>query len=286
MPVKRAEPFIKVPMQSLGYQTEVFLARIFGQVVDLPSYVAIRTPSNPDFHWGNYVIFKQAPSLDSTQAWLEVFEQEIVSQQPTRHVLLAWDGITETCGDPSGLIERGLGVELSHVLTTEMPEAPDGFNTELEVRALVTEDDWAQALENQILCRGPAFSRASWEPFKTAQMRTFREAAEAGHGAWFGAFVGSTLVGDLGIYVEGTLGRYQNVGTHPDWRRQSVARSLVYKAGCIAKERWGLRRLVIVVEPDSEAERVYHAAGFRMTEWMSAAYRSPWTWDDVGSNSA
>jgi len=47
------------PMQirSLAYQTDLFFPRFDGEVVDRGDYTVIRTPSNPTFHWGNFLLF-------------------------------------------------------------------------------------------------------------------------------------------------------------------------------------------------------------------------------------
>ena len=56
--------------------------------------------------------------------------------------------------------------------------------------------------------------------FKKSQMRQYRKMSDAGKGYWFGAYLGGNLVGDLGVFCEAEVGRYQSVGTHPGYRRQ------------------------------------------------------------------
>ena len=48
---------------------------------------------------------------------------------------------------------------------------------------------------------------------------------------------------DLGIYFEDDLGRYQNVTTHEDFRRQGICATLVYEAGQYAIKNWKLNAL-------------------------------------------
>jgi len=265
-------------MRSIAYRTEVFLARYFGDVHEHPAHVVIRTPQNPTYHWGNYVIFRQPPTPGCASTWLATFEREIASKQPTQHVVLAWDGVEDSYRDTEALVAQGLHIEYSAVLTADTLVEPPRSNTTMHVRPLTSDDDWSQALENQILCGAPIFPRDTYAPFKALQMKTFRKATQAGQGAWFGAFKGSQLVGDLGIFVGEGLGRYQNVGTHPEWRGQGVARTMVYQAARAMQARGGVERWVIVVDPESVAERAYQAAGFVRSEWMCAAHHSPWNW--------
>jgi hypothetical protein len=63
-------------IQSLGYRTDLFFSRISGTVADHGEYVAVHTPSNPTYWWGNFVLFKRAPRLEDTTDWLETFKRE------------------------------------------------------------------------------------------------------------------------------------------------------------------------------------------------------------------
>ena len=50
----------------------------------------------------------------------------------------------------------------------------------------------------------------------------------------FGAFFEGNMVGNLGVFYEQELARYQSIGTNPDFRRRGICGTLVYKAGQIA----------------------------------------------------
>ena len=53
---------------------------------------------------------------------------------------------------------------------------------------------------------------------------THRGLVEAGHGAWFGAFLGDRLVSSMGLVRAGEgLARFQDVKTHPDARGRGIA---------------------------------------------------------------
>jgi GNAT superfamily N-acetyltransferase len=101
-----------------------------------------------------------------------------------------------------------------------------------------------------------------------AQLARYRRMAEAGLGAWLGAFVDGRLVADLGLFCKGDIGRYQAVGTAPDYRRRGYAGSLVYEAGLWGLRHLGLRLLVIVADAGSAAERLYRSVGFGFAEYQ------------------
>lgn len=90
--------------------------------------------------------------------------------------------------------------------------------------------------------------------------------SEAGLGNWFGAFIGEQLVGDLGIFHENGIGRYQNVGTHPNFRKQGICGTLVYQSGLIALRDYKIQYLVMEADPDYHAARIYESVGFKRNE--------------------
>ena len=73
-------------------------------------------------------------------------------------------------------------------------------------------------------------------------------------------------MGDLGIFFEGPVGRYQMVGTHPDFRKQGICGTLVYEAGLMAFEEFALDHLVMEADPDYHAARIYESVGFNKAE--------------------
>jgi len=87
------------------------------------------------------------------------------------------------------------------------------------------------------------------------------------------------LVGDLGIFCDRELGRYQSVQTHPDFRKRGIAGNLVYQAGVYAYENHDVERLVIVAEADSPAQRLYHSIGFQFTEYQMGIWKA-----DIGTD--
>jgi predicted GNAT family acetyltransferase len=102
-------------------------------------------------------------------------------------------------------------------------------------------------------------------------MRSYRRMSEAGLGHWYGAFSENQLVADLGLFHDGALGRFQNVGTHPAFRRRGVCATLVFLAsqhalGEHALGEHALKTLVMVADEDGDARRVYEDVGFVATE--------------------
>ena len=52
-------------LYSLGRKTDIIFAKFSGKVIDRGNYILIQTPSNTEYHWGNYVIFDIHGELSS-----------------------------------------------------------------------------------------------------------------------------------------------------------------------------------------------------------------------------
>lgn len=88
----------------------------------------------------------------------------------------------------------------------------------------------------------------------------------AGLGLWFGAFLENRLVADLGVFTAGRIGRFQQVGTHPDYRRRGICGALVYQASRYAFDQMKLETLVMVADENYHAAKIYESVGFQAKE--------------------
>jgi predicted GNAT family acetyltransferase len=99
---------------------------------------------------------------------------------------------------------------------------------------------------------------------------------EAGHGVWFGAFLGDRLVSSMGLVRAGEgLARFQDVKTHPDARGRGLAGTLVHTVSRYGFDHLDAETLVMVADPDYLAIRVYRSVGFDDTETQLQALRMP-----------
>lgn len=108
------------------------------------------------------------------------------------------------------------------MLTSSKLNPPPHLNRHVEVRKISSDIDWYEVVRLQVMCADPKFMSKDYERFKQRQFDSYRKMVAVGLGSWFGAFIDGKLVGDLGIFFEGNVGRYQNVGTHPNLRRQGI----------------------------------------------------------------
>jgi hypothetical protein len=64
-------------IKSLGYRTDLIFASFDGEIFDRGDYQVIRSPTNPTFYWGNFLLFPQPPQEGDHEKWRERFVQQI-----------------------------------------------------------------------------------------------------------------------------------------------------------------------------------------------------------------
>ena len=240
------------------------------EVTDRGGYLVIRTPANPAFWWGNFLLLPAPPELGEPDGWLATFAAEFPG---AAHLTLGVDTADAASVDADAFAAVGLEAELSSVLTATAPHAPPHPNSGATCRPLETDDDWRQAESLGIVMY--AGTPGGDPDFVRARLAAQRALTRAGHGWWFGAFTGGQLAAQLGLISDGSpIARYQNVETHPDARRQGLAGTLVWQAGQYALAH-GARTLVMAADPAEGAIRVYRSVGFAQRETQIGFFRTP-----------
>ncbi len=253
-------------IRSLGYRTDLIFARVHGVIADRGDHLVIRTPSNPGFYWGNFLLFDQPPGDGALERWKALFHEEIASRQPARHLAFGWDSPEGERGVLEPFLAAGFLLNESVVLVADAVHPPRYPNRDVSIRPLSTDDEWRQAMENQVACHASRFPLPAYREFKARQMNAYRRMADAGLGAWFGAFAEGRLVADLGVFVDGGVARFQAVETHPGFRRGGICGTLVHESARHAFATLGVERLVMVADAHHHAGRIYESLGFRPTE--------------------
>jgi len=264
-----------VPIQSLGYRTDVMVRRLSGSVVEEHgAYIVVRTPASPEFWWGNFLLMPAAPSLSDAEQWESWFVAEFPGADHRAFGLDTTDGNT---GDPAAMTALGVSARVNAVMSAAALREPDP--PDLALRAF-DDPDWAQ-LE---VLRSTVYATPDSDPAEggaeaalvAQQVAASQELVARGSGEWLGAFDHGLLVAALGIVSDRSgVARYQAVETHPDYRRRGLARRLVYDAAVLAAERFDARELVIVADPEDHALTLYESLGFVTVELQVEIVRPP-----------
>ncbi len=240
------------------------------EVEDRGGCLVIRSPGNPTYWWGNFLLLTQ-PEPGQAARWVARFAAEFPA---ARHVALGLD-VTEISGVYIGeYVAAGLQLQRSAVLTAQDLAEPPRPNRSAAYRELSGDDDWRRAAELRALVN--AGEPGGDLDFILARAAVERALTEAGYGSWFGAFADGELVAQLGLIADSSgMARYQNVETHPGWRRRGLAGSLVWHAGRHGLDALGASTLVIVADPLADAIKVYRSVGFADAETQVGFERQP-----------
>lgn len=250
---------MKTHMLSLGLATDMIFHRFDGVVIERGEYRVVKTPSNPNFFYGNFLHFPLAPRPGSLACWRELFRKEFSDSPEVRHLTFVWDGGP---GFADELRAADFTVDFTVVLTARGVHPPKKFNSDVTVRPITTDAEWRAVMENQNRAVPAGHDPGAHRLFKEQQFARYQLMSERRLGHWFGAFLGEKLVGDLGIFREGELGRFQQVETHPDHLRQGVCGTLVYETARFALEKMGAKQLVMVADESYHAAKIYESVGF------------------------
>lgn len=259
---------------SLGVRTDLALLRLGGSTVDdRGDHLVVRSPHNPTFWWGNFLLLPGPPPVEQTDHWLEVFAETFPTAQ---HVAIGFDGVDSTAAAAPGFVDRGLNAETSAVMTANEVHEPPRPNHDAEYRQLSSADDWDQLVELRMAAMDAAHDVEGYRSFTVAKVATIRSLVEGGHGGWFGAFEDGRLLSGMGLFrASDGLARFQNVETRPEARGRGLAGTLVHHVSLYGFDELGARTLVMVADPDYLAIRIYRSVGFAETETMLQVERAP-----------
>lgn len=243
------------------------------QVVHDPDYVTVRTPANPAFWWGNFVLLPARTAREGPEPGLALFRSEFPA---SAHVALGIDVTSGAAGGLDDFAAAGLDVQHDTVLTARALREPPHPNHAAVLRELAGDDDWQQSVRLRAVCDAEESSSPAAPAFLAARDVARRSLAGTGHGAWFGAFLDGQLASQLGVFSDGRgVARYQEVATHPDARRQGLAAALLGHAARYAIDHLAATTLVIVADPGEPAIGVYRGVGFADRETEVSVSRAP-----------
>lgn len=261
-------------VRSLGFRTDLALLVQAGSLVeDHGDHLVVRTPDNPTYFWGNFVLFEHAPTVESA---LAVFAAAFPDAE---HVSLGVDDAEMDAATRIAFGEAGVGIEDSVALSASRLQEPRPVDA--LVRPLAGDDDWeARAWLNRAL--EPEVEESAFMAFARRRNTMERALVEAGRGQRYGVFDGDDLVATAACFdCGGGLARYQSVETHPEHRRRGHAAAAVHAAGAAALEA-GAERLVIVADEEGDAVRIYRRLGLRDTERQLMLERRGGDWAASG----
>jgi predicted GNAT family N-acyltransferase len=265
-------------VRSLALRTDLAYVRWLGAVDDLGDVVRAHLPASPDYFFGNFLLFPDAPQAGDLERWIARFAEAFAHDPNIRHVCLRWDRADGEGGDVAAFAAAGFVADHAQALIARATQPPPRPATGFVCRPIDGEADWAKVRALQVAVSIESFGPAcvAWA---NDMVSGYRRLVEAGHGRWFGAFDGrgpaAPLAADLGVFVDGGVGRFRSVETASAYRRRGLCGTLVHHASQTAFHEFDAETLVLVADPDYHAGRIYESVGFQPAERLVAVFRRP-----------
>ncbi len=240
--------------------------RMTGVVLDRGDYLVIRTPSRPNYYWGNYLLMKEPPRAGDVERWIGLFEKEIGPKEETGFIALTWDSIKGDHDAIEPFADFGFAIQKSTVLTAKAVHKSPKHHSDLLVRQVESDQDWDDYVENHFDPDWPYADANRQRQFLRESADQFRAFADSGRALRYGVELDGRLIADAGLFWSKNLGRFNSIATHRDYRRRGACSTLVYELSKFALNTLDLETLVMEADEDYHAAAIYESIGFEPTE--------------------
>ena len=123
---------------SLGFRTDLALLTASGSVVeDRGTHLVVRSPDNPSYFWGNFLLLARPPVPGGEREVVAAFHTEFPQAD---HVSIGIDTADLTDEARAAFEAAGMTVDVGTVLTASSLQAPR--EVEADVRPLAGDDEW------------------------------------------------------------------------------------------------------------------------------------------------
>lgn len=252
-------------IKSLGLKTELFFYQYSSVITQHNDFIKIETPNNPDYFWGNLLIFSRPPRRCDFLNWTKLFKENFLNNTLINHLTFTWDIFGEVA-ETSEFIKNGFVFEETIVLVASQIKS-NSYNPNFEYRKIISKADWQQVIELQISIgiETENYNIDKYRPFIENRFKAYEELTTQGVGSWFGAFEDGILVADLGLFGSKEFARFQSIETKKNYRKIGIAQSLMIFAATENKNR----PLVIQAVSNGPAIDMYMRIGFEIKEVIS-----------------
>jgi GNAT superfamily N-acetyltransferase len=237
------------------------------KITDFGDHLVVKTPHNPNYHWGNCILVNDPWSAADADKWIQRYSEVFPD-----HQWLAV-GLPQMPANNEAWIRHGVTLEQLDVLSTQtLPKQKplaDGY-----AARIFREHDWETLTKRELAegLREGGYEPAVIESFVVETNANRKQMVDSGKAAWFGAFFDGEMVANLGMVTCGETGRYQSVETNSNHRRKGLASHLLGLAANWSQNQ-GCNNWVIVTQETNDAGRVYRRAGFSPDVSAVNAYR-------------
>lgn len=257
-------------VKSLALKTNLMKDKFLAEVKEEKEYIVVKTPSRPEYFWGNYIIMKEAPQKGCLKDWLNVFESEIGSRHKTGFIAITFDDPNLEVEKLKEFEEFGFDIQVSKILIAREVVKPVKVNTELEIRLIDLDNELDSYADIHFTSNWGYGSDEVQRKFLCDSAEEFRGFSKTGNAQRFGAVLNNKIIAELGVFWEDGVARFNNVGTHMDYRRLGACSTLVFEVSKMLLAREEVEILVMEADEDYHAASIYESIGFVPKEKLFA----------------
>ncbi len=249
-------------IKSVGILSDFIFYQKTSVITVKENYIKIESPNNPNYYWGNLLLFFTPPQKDDLVKWIDYFDLEFPDRNLIKHRTFLWD----IYGDLPYLdpfLKAGFVLEESIFLKANSI-APSYFNNDVSYREITNETDFKKVIDLQLRIGIEDYNyvMTSYRDFIEKKFYDYKLMIDSGLGNWFGAFVGDELISDLGMFGDEKVKRFQSIETRKDYRKKGIAQNLMGHAAMIAHAE----SYILAATSSGPAIDMYMKIGFSIFE--------------------
>lgn len=195
---------------SKGLPSEFIFHGFGGVITDEGDCISVLSPHNPDYFFGNFLLFPKPPNVEDCKRWMKRFTEIFQTQTGVRHHTFQWIPAEET--ETAGLDEfreAGFTIDDTSVLAATSVHLDKPALPGVEFRKIRTDAEWHAVVDQQSREGFAGVPMDDFRHYKEVAFANYRNMAEQGHGDWWGAFKGDELVANMGLFFGQGVGRFQ-----------------------------------------------------------------------------
>jgi ribosomal protein S18 acetylase RimI-like enzyme len=247
-----------------GWRTDFIVHRHDGVIVERDDCIVVRTPKNPTYYWGNFVLLPDVPADDALDHWMARFDVEIAQQQPASQHRAFGINAPRAHAELPSWVRAGFELQVHDVMQVapgQLRAPPRLARGDVVFRPAQLERETDAFVELQC-ADTQGHSLDGYRHFRAGKMAAIARMHAAGAAQWFGLWCDGILAADCGLVRDGPLGRFQYVETHPAWRRRGLCSTLVHEVSAWGFAHWGLQTITMVADPGDVAIGIYRSLGY------------------------
>lgn len=258
-------------MNNLGFHTDLIFLEEERQIIKFPNYLFVRSPNQPNYYFGNYLLLNGPPEYYNKAALENIFIQRFKDKR-INHFTFCWSGDVKKGIQP--FLDAGYELDELTVLKVrkENLKKPQQRNNEIEIRAFRDDQDWKDwiQLEHEGLKKG---TEEVFLSYIQGRAKVYQKLALQNKGNFYGAYVNNALVAAAGLFHDGKIGRFQSVRTKASFQRKGICKSLVYEISKNSLQK--IDKLVIAADKGYHALDLYRKLGFQDAASQTSIYWYP-----------